>query len=139
MILVDTGPLVALFDPADSWHERCVAQLKAIQEPILTTLPILTEAFHLLTPNSRGARGLMDFVADGGLGVWFQDDGNLSRAFELMQRYADVPMDFADASLLTAAEALNARKVFTIDRKDFAVYRVRHGHRHLALEILELV
>lgn len=137
MILVDTGPLVALFDPADAWNERCVAQLKAIREPILTTVPILTEAFHLLTPNSRGARGLMDFVADGGLGVWFHDDDNLNRAFELMQRYADVPMDFADASLVTAAEVLNARKVFTIDRKDFAVYRMRHGHRQLAFEILE--
>jgi uncharacterized protein len=78
----------------------------------------------------------MDFVADTGLAVWFLDDQSLSRAFELMQRYADVPMDFADASLVAAAEALNARKVFTIDRKDFAVYRFRRGHKQLALQVL---
>lgn len=136
MILVDTGPFVALFDPADAWHGRCVERLKEVREPICTTVPVLTEAFHLLEPNSPGARGLMDFVADTGLAVWFLDDQSLSRAFDLMQRYADVPMDFADASLVAAAEALNARKVFTIDRKDFAVYRFRRGHRQLALQVL---
>jgi uncharacterized protein len=136
MILVDTGPLVALFDPADAWHGCCVERLKEVREPICTTVPVLTEAFHLLELNSPGARGLMDFVADTGLAVWFLDDQSLSRAFELMQRYADVPMDFADASLVAAAEAMNARKVFTIDCKDFAVYRFRRGHKQLALQVL---
>jgi len=78
MILVDTGPLVALFDPAEAWHQRCVTQLKKIREPIVTTVPVLTEAFHLLTPNSPGAQGLMDFVADTGLAVWFLDHENLN-------------------------------------------------------------
>jgi hypothetical protein len=136
MILVDTGPLVALFDPADGWHRRCVGRLKEIREPIAATVPVLTEAFHLLTPDSPGARGLMDFIADGGLAVWFLDAAALTRAFELMQRYANVPMDLADASLVTAAEVLNARKIFTIDRKDFTIYRIRRGHRYLAFQIL---
>ena len=136
MILVDTGPLVALFDPADAWHGRCGERLKEVREPICTTVPILTEAFHLLGSNSPGARRLMDFVADTGLAVWFLDGQSLSRAFDLMQRYADVPMDFADASLVAAVETLNARKIFTIDRKHFAVYRVRRGHRQLALQVL---
>lgn len=136
MILVDTGPLVALFDPADGSHTRCVERLRQIREPLCTTIPVLTEAFHLLTPDSLGARRLMDFVADGGLGLWFFDDSRLIRAFELMERYADALMDFADASLVTAAEALSVRKVFTLDRTDFSVYRVRRGHRHLAFEVL---
>jgi hypothetical protein len=75
-------------------------------------------------------------VGDAGLDVWPMDHANLTRAFELMERYSNVPMDFADASLVVAAETLNARKVFTIDRKDFTIYRIRRGHRHLALQIL---
>jgi len=136
MILVDTGPLVALFDPADAWHQGCVDRLKRIAGPLWTTTPVLTEAFHLLTPASVGARRLMDFIADGGLGVWFLDDARLARAFELIVRYDNVPMDLADASLVVAAEQLNTRKVFTIDRKDFDVYRIRRGHRHVAFEVL---
>jgi hypothetical protein len=136
MILADTGPLVALFDPADQDHARCVECLRTIREPLLTTVPVLTEAFHLLSPNSAGAQGLMGFVSDGGLGLWFFNEGTLTRAFELMQQYADAPMDLADASLVTVAEALGVRKVFTLDRKDFNTYRVRRGHRHLAFEIV---
>ena len=56
MILVDTGPLVGLFDPADAAHSRCVKVLKSIDEPLGTTTPVLTEAFHLLTPASIGSR-----------------------------------------------------------------------------------
>lgn len=136
MILVDTGPLVALFDPQDRQHIRCRSILKEIHEPLLTTVPVLTEAFHLLEPASIGSDRLRDFVACGGLSVWFLDRTQLTRAFELMERYADRPMDLADASLVTAAEALDCRKVFTIDRSGFAAYRVRRGHRHYALEIV---
>lgn len=127
MILVDTGPLVALFDPKDPAHHRCQEVLRAIQEPVVTTIPVLTEAFHLLDPASRGSLALQEFVARGGLGVWFLSDGALGRAFELMRRYADHPMDLADASLVAAAETLRTTTVFTVDRDDFATYRVRLG------------
>ena len=53
-----------------------------------------------------------------------------------MELCADRPMDLADSSLVAAAEALGARKVFTIDRKDFEAYSVRRGHRHYAVEIV---
>ncbi|WP_295383908.1 PIN domain-containing protein [uncultured Thiodictyon sp.] len=101
MILVDTGPLVALFDPADGDHKRCAGMLARIEEPLYTTVPVLTEAFHLLTPASIGAQRLMDFMTARGLNVWFLDDRALIRAFELMIQYADHPMDLADASLDT--------------------------------------
>lgn len=99
MTLADTGPLVALFDPADRDPARCVDRLRTLREPLCTTVPVLIEAFHLLRPDSLGANGLMRFVADDGLGLWFFDNATLARAFELMQRYADAPMDLADASL----------------------------------------
>jgi uncharacterized protein len=136
MILVDTGPLVALFDRKDKHHSRCVAALKSIVEPIATTVAVLTEAFHMLEPQSTGSDRLRDFVAKGAMSVWFFEHTSLMRAFELMELYADHPMDLADASLVVAAEALDTRKVFTIDRDDFATYRVRRGHRHFTFQIV---
>ena len=136
MILVDTGPLVALFDPRDAQHRRCVTALKDVREPIRTTVPVLTEAFHMLGAATVGADRLREFVLKGGLSVWWFDPSTLARAFELMDTYADHPMDLADASLVVAAEMLGTRKVFTIDRKDFAAYRVRRGHRHYAVEVI---
>lgn len=136
MILIDTGPLVALFDPRDKWHTLCRKELRSIREPLYTTLPALTEAFHIMDPASIGSRRLMDFVASEKLGVIFSDNSGLARAFELMQRYSDHPMDLADASIIVAAEALQIRKIFTLDRRDFETYRIRRGHRHYPAEIL---
>lgn len=136
MILVDTGPLVALFDPQDGQHARCVRVLKSIREPITTTTPVLTEAFHMLGPASIGSNRLREFIEGGGLSVWFFERTRLTRAFELMERYADHPMDLADASLVVAAESLATRKVFTLDRRDFATYQVRRGHRQQAIEMV---
>jgi predicted nucleic acid-binding protein len=136
MMLVDAGPLIALFDPADADHARCGEVLGSIEEPLATTLPVLTEAFHLLAPGSLGAQALMDFIMEGGVGIAFLDDECIGRAFELMLQYRDGPMDFADASLVVAAELHKVRKIFTIDRRDFSRYRVRRGHRHYALEVV---
>ena len=136
MILVDTGPLVALFDPKDGQHQRCLNALKVMREPIRTTVPVLTEAFHMLGPGTVGSDRLREFVLKAGLSVWWFDPATLSRAFELMDRYSDHPMDLADASLIVAAEALGTRKVFTLDRRDFEGYRIRRGHRHHGVEII---
>ena len=136
MILVDTGPLVALFDPKDGQHERCRSTLKSLHETIYTTVPVLTEVFHMLSPGSHGSARLRDFVLKGGMTVWFLDAPAVQRAFELMRRYSDHPMDLADASLVVAAEVLGIRRVFTLDRDDLSTYRARRGHLHEALEIL---
>ena len=136
MILLDTGPVVALFDPKDVSHPRCREVLKTLPEPLVTTVPVLTEAFHVLSPSSQGADGLRDFIASGGATVWLLDGPALLRAFELMEQYADHPMDLADASLIVAAEALATTRIFTIDRQDFQTYRVRRGHRAAKVEII---
>jgi predicted nucleic acid-binding protein len=136
VILVDTGPLVALFDPQDVHHRRCREALRSFREPLSTTIPVLTELFHMLSPGSRAARNVRDFVSQGGIDIWFLDSARLPRAFELMERYADHPMDLADASLIVAAEVLGTRKVFTVDRRDFSAYRIRRGHRDHAVELV---
>jgi predicted nucleic acid-binding protein len=79
---------------------------------------------------------LRDFVEEGGLQIRLFDRPSLTRAFELIERYADYPMDLADASLVAAAEPLGTSKVFTIDRKDFETYKVRRGHRSYPIEIV---
>jgi predicted nucleic acid-binding protein len=136
MILVDTGPLVALFDHKDAEHDRCTRVLKSLREPLKTTVPVLTEAFYMLEPESRESDRLREFIERRGLSIWFFDEGSLNRAFELMELYADHPMDLADASLVVAAESLETRKVFTVDRRDFETYRVRRGHRNYPMEIV---
>ena len=137
MILADAGPLVALFDRTDAAHGGCVETLMKIDEPIATTVPVLTEAFHLLGSTGAGASALMNFITEGGLQVLYLDDDTIVRAFELMVQYADAPMDFADASLVALAESLSLRKVFTIDRNDFTTYRIRRGHRYIAFDVME--
>lgn len=136
MILVDTGPLVALFDPQEKEHSRCRQLLRELTEPLATSLATLTEAFDILSPDSIGSDRLREFVLQDGLQVLPLERTTLERAFELMEQYRDHPMDLADASLIALAEAIPTRKVFTLDRNDFSTYRLRRGHRHLPVEIL---
>ena len=70
------------------------------------------------------------------MSVWFFDRTSFERALELMEQYADHPMDLADASLIAAAEVLVTRRIFTVDRRDFGTYRIRRGHRHYPTEIV---
>lgn len=90
----------------------------------------------MLDPNSLGSDRVRDLIAHDGLRVWHQDDDTLRRSFQLMEQYADQPMDLADASLITAAERLGTRRIFTVDRKDFSAYRILRGHRHQAVDIV---
>ena len=102
----------------------------------LTTIPVLIEAFHILGPASTSSALLRRYVLDGGLDAWFMDRSGMTRAFELMETYADHPMDFADASIVVAAETLGTQTVFTLDLNDFRSYRIRRGHRHEPFEIV---
>jgi predicted nucleic acid-binding protein len=136
MILIDTGPFVALFDPKDAQHDLSKIILKKIRIPLITTIPVLTEAFHMLSPESCGSDRLRDFILRGGISVYYLDSAGLERSFELMEQYADHPMDLADASIIVAAESLNSKKIFTLDRHDFETYRIRRGHRHITFEII---
>lgn len=114
-----------------------MGMLRQIHDSLFSTLPVLTEAFYMLNPGSPGAENLSSFIIKGGWSIWFMDDSAIFRAFELMKRYADHPMDLADASLITAAERLKTRRVLTIDRDDFETYRIKMGHRYYPVEIIK--
>ena len=126
MVIIDTGPLVALFDKSEPAHERCLAALKKFKTAPVTTWPVLTETFYLLGGWERGQRQLWEFILTGGLAIHDIPEAAYERVQELMKKYADNPMDFADASLVVVAEIHQVRKVFTLDRSDFGRYRPRH-------------
>lgn len=135
MILVDTGPLVAACDPADAGHTACRRVFAGLNEESATTTPVLTEAFHLLRRSKR-QMSLMEIVRHRGVTVATLEDRDLERCFELMVQYGDAPMDFADASLVAVAERSGVDRVFTLDRRHFAVYRMKRGHRHVPFTII---
>jgi predicted nucleic acid-binding protein len=136
MILMDTGPLVELFDPQENWHEPCRQKLKQLKGPDVTTPSVLKEAYCLLGVSSIGAQRLRDFVLDGGMQIHFLDNASLARCFEWMEKFAGQPMDLADASLVAAGEALETRRVFRLNRRDFGVNRLKRGHRSIEFELV---
>jgi len=117
--------LIALFDPSDGSHERCRAAIQEFRYHFVTSWPVLTEAFHFLD-QPAGRTLLWDFVLSDAVRVEEVLKSDLGRMRALMEQYADLPMDFADASLLALAERLRIFRVFTLDRRGFAVFRPRH-------------
>jgi hypothetical protein len=123
--LVDTGPLVALFDPSDRDHTACTAELGRLSSSrLVTTFAVLTEATYLLAFSPKAQRSMLDFVAAGALELPELGAVDVARAATLMRKYEDLPMDFADATLVVLGERLGTLRVFTLDRRDFSVYRV---------------
>jgi len=126
--------LVALVDADDVHHARCLAALPTLSGPLLTTWPCLTEAMHFLG-KARGwdaQAALWQFVRRGALQLHAPSSQAEIRIEELMAQYRDTPMDLADASLVAAAEELNQRRIFTLD-KHFYAYRIHDQH---AFEII---
>jgi uncharacterized protein len=129
MTIVGAGPLIALLDRDDQDHAACVAAAPKLSGPLLTTWPAITEAMYLM--GSRvgwtGQEHLWSLVLREDLRIATLDAAGLARARELMQKYRDLPMDLADATLVALAEKLNLTQIFTLD-DDFRTYRL-HGRK----------
>ena len=124
--LVDPGPLVALLDAGDEHHEACVAAFRELTVPPVTTWPVLTEASCLLGPVAGGQAALLELVRRGAVRVSTLDATDAPRMIQLLAKYADLPADLADCSLVRVAERDGHRVILTLDRRDFGTYR-RHG------------
>ncbi len=133
MILLDTGPIVAFFDSSDGYHKICVDLLRSVNEPLVTTWPVLTESFYLLGFSWKAQDNLWEFIARGGIEILSLDDMQQVRCRQLMEKYADLPMDLADGTLVVLAESKRVKKVFTLDHRDFQVYRPKHTKRFTLL------
>jgi len=124
-VLFDTGVFVALLDKSEKNHERCVAFLKELRGKLFTTEPVLTETLYLLGPSIKAQRACIEFLLKGGATLIPQSKESLSRASALMEKYEDIPMDFADATLVSLAEEIDVVEVLTLDRRGFSTYRIR--------------
>lgn len=132
-VLVDTGPLVALLSAADNHHAACVEQLKALQPPLLTCWPVLTEAAWLLRRQPEAVQRLLRSVDGGLLRILELEEHAVDWIAGFMQRYQDAGAQLADASLVYLAQREGIATVFTLDRRDFSIYRLTGGRRFILL------
>jgi uncharacterized protein len=123
MILVDTGPLVALIHEDDNEHSICKETFLTFSEPLGTVWPVLTEAMYLLSFSWVAQNALWEMTQAGAVEILPLGTDDVARMRELMRKYRDLPMDLADAALVRVAERQRLRRIFTLDRRDFQVYR----------------
>ena len=129
MTLTDAGPLIAIIDADEAQHQACVAALDDLELPLVTTWPAFTEAMYLVGSAGGivGQEALWRLVHTGRLQIDDLSDEAVKRSAYLMTKYANVPMDLADATLVAYAEEHSHRRIFTID-SNFDIYRV-HGRQ----------
>lgn len=128
-VLVDSGPLIALFNAADRWHAPVLQWLQAHpQAQLVSTWPVATEVCALLARRIANAAALdfLRWVQRGGLALDRTEDGSLPEMLAISVRFADLPFDLADASIAEAAARLRIKHLLSIDT-DFDVYRDRAG------------
>ena len=130
MILADTGFWLALANRRDHFHQRAATALAELSEPLVTTWPVLTETCYLLL-HRLGSQAQQQFLEGADAGA-FQLHSNspqeLRRMRQLMQKYQDLPMDLADASLVLLAEHLGHGRILSTDQRDFETYRWKQHH-----------
>lgn len=134
--VVDTGPLVAYVAADDPAHADVTACWDAFRGRLATTSAVITEAMHFVSASAEGPRILADLVAASEMDVFdLTAPPELHEAVALMEKYADTPMDFADATLVLLAEGIDAHDILTLDRRGFRTYRTRRRRAfRLALE-----
>ena len=123
-LLLDTGPFVALVDRSEGRHDQCVAVLEGWTGAVVTTEAVLTETLYLVGPQWRGQKATLEFILRGAFQLVPSSHASLQRVAALMERYRNVPMDFADATLVALGEELDTDRVFTLDRRGFSTYRM---------------
>lgn len=123
-LLLDTGALVSLLDRSQARHAPFAEFFRAWAGAVVSTEAVLTEATHLLGGLRGGRRACAEFFLSGGAVLVPASRASLRRCRDLMDQYADLPMDYADATLVALAEELGTNLVLTTDRRGFGVYRI---------------
>lgn len=121
-ILIDAGPLIALFDRGDKYHLKSIHFLKEFQGQLWTTWPVVTEVSHMLDFSTWAQSNFLTWIERGGLRIFDLGEKHISRLIDLTNKFKDVPMDLADASLVVASEELKYQEIASID-SDFYIYR----------------
>ena len=118
-----------LVDADDRHHHAVVEHFRSVREPLGTVWPVLTETLFQVPDHPKARRAIWSFVERGALRIVPLAEDDVPRISELMEKYADLPMDLADAALVRVAERDRIRSVFTVDRRDFSVYRLLGGRK----------
>ena len=116
-LLLDTGPFVALVDRSQELHDDCVAAFES-------WTAVLTETLCLVGSQWRAQKVVLEFILRGAFQLVPSSHASLQRVAALMERYRNVPMDFADATLVVLGEELGTDRVFTLDRRGFSTFRM---------------
>jgi len=132
-LLLDTGPWVALVDRSEQAHEECRRFLEGFHGRLLSTEAVLTEALYLLSEVRGASSACLSFVLRGAVTLVPASNESLKRCDYLIGRYADIPMDYADATLVALAEGAGTGSILTLDRRGFGAYR---WSRNRAFELL---
>jgi predicted nucleic acid-binding protein len=132
-ILVDTGPLVAVFSSRDEYHEACVTALQQMPAPLLSCWPVITEAAWLLRRSQQAVQQLLRSMERGFLELLPLSGNEAEAIAALMKRYEDIRPQLADASLVYLAKREQIDTIFTLDYRDFSIYR---GVRKRAFRIV---
>ena len=122
--ILDTGPWVALIDRSESRHTECVQWLKNFSGTLYSTEAVLTEVLYILNFSITARCAALDFVLESVVEIVPSSAGSLKKTKKLMKKYADLPMDFADATIVCLAAETGMQNIVTFDRKDFAVYKL---------------
>lgn len=120
--LIDAGPLIGLFDRSDQYHFKALRFIEDYQGTLWTTWPVLTEVAHMLDFSTKVQLAFMEWIRRGGLQLVDLTQDHLERIIALSEKFQDVPMDLADASLIVASEEKGIREIASID-SDFYIYR----------------
>jgi uncharacterized protein len=128
VIVCDTGPLVAVLNANDADHQRCTNLLEGHPGPLLVPSPVVAEVCYMVESRvgSAAEAQFLRSLASGELELAELTRSDLTRMAELVERYSDLPLGAADASVIAIAERLGAREIATLDRRDFTVVRPSH-------------
>jgi hypothetical protein len=133
-LVLDTGPLVAMLDRTDPEHQTSREALADFRGELWTTTAVITEAMYLLRRHRMGPRTLLEFSVVSRLRIEGHGNlGALKSAVVLMEKYADTPMDFADATLVLLAHSCKTRQICTLDRRGFSTYRTLDSGRFMVI------
>ena len=122
-ILIDAGPIIALFDSSERNHRPLKAFLQEREYRFVSTLAVFTEVSHMLDFSRKAQHGFYEWAMYKGVIITDINQIDMLRIAELTAKYADLPMDFADATLVVASEKTSIREIISLD-SDFDVYRL---------------
>jgi len=122
-ILIDAGPFIALFDADDSQHKKVKSFIRDQRYSFISTLAVFAEVSHMLDFDVRAQRDFYQWAMFHGVIISDINQNDLPRILELTEKYADLPMDFADATLVVTAEKTGIKEIISLD-KDFDIYRL---------------